>query len=196
MDTGLQLDQRLSVVNFSLVQNDPDAVEMSYNAISQSIVLPESWPVQFANIEVSVPQIDPSNAIGITHIDGRRTVVYLFPDVQVPVFGQFIPLGIANYMIPEADLNLIFLIVCFQADPDGNISGIGARCIDISGKDISAPFALVTTSAQLSGKFFYDQFLASDAQQAVAGRQDWDRGFVLISRLAPDVILSTYIPWY
>ena len=32
--------------------------------------------------------------------------------------------------------------------------------------------------------------------QMVAARGTWDRGFLLISRLSEDAILSTYLPWY
>ena len=204
MDTGLQLDQRLAGVNFSIVQSDLQAVRTGFERLNESTVLPEQWPIDFASTQVEIPDVnpltdggvDPSRAVGISHTDGRTTVVYLFPDISAPAYGQFCPLAVAQYVVPEVNMNLVFLLVCFQSDPNGAIEGLGARAIDPSGQEISAPFSLATSPGNLRGKFFYDEFISSSDRQAVAARSDWDRGFMLLSRLGPDIILSTYLPWY
>jgi hypothetical protein len=196
VDPKLELDKRLTGVNFSLIKSDRSAVDTSWDYISHSAVLPESWPVGFAGSSVQVPEPDKSSAFGIRHPDGRITAVFPFADVSVPEYGKFEPLAIANYCIPETDVRIILLLVCFQSDPGNSLSGLAVRSLDPQGVETSVPFALAVRSSELRGKFFYDEFIDGKENKAVAGRADWDRGFLLLTRLNADTVLSTYLTWY
>jgi hypothetical protein len=196
VDPKLELDQRLTGADFSLIQSDPGAVEVSRRALTQSTVLPEQWPIEFANTKVAVPSIDAARAVGIRHDDGRSTVVYLFPDVELPAYSKFEPLALAHYMIPAEGVNIVLLIVSFQSDSQGSLAGIAVRSLDPDGIETGVPFAIAAKSDELKGKFFYDQFLSGPDNQAIAGRPAWDRGFMLLTRYNPDTVLSTYLAWY
>ena len=74
------------------------------------------------------------------------------------------------------------LLVAFQSDPKGSLSGIGVKSMDTTGSELSAPFALDVGADELKGKFFYDQFIAGPQPQAIAARSDWDRGFMLLTK--------------
>ena len=196
VNAKLELEARLSGANFSIVQSDLDAVQASWEALTQSTALPDPWPIQFAGTQVEIPPLDPGNAVGIDHTDGRRTVVYLFPDASKPPYGQFSPLAVAHYMIPEPKTDIVLLLVCFQSDSQRAMAGLGVRSLDPAGEETSAPFALAAGPSDLAGKFFYDEFIESSKREAVAARSEWDRGFLLLTRFDPDTILSTYLPWY
>ena len=192
----LELETRLTGAAFSIVQSEPEAVMESYEALTGSAVIPEMWPLEFAGTSVEMPGIDPSTAIGIAGKSGRSMVVYPFPDVSMPEYGKIVPLAVAQYTIPEPEVQLVLLLICFQSDPEGSINGLSVRSVDTSGIETSAPFALATGPEELRGKFFYDEFLAGSEQQAVAANPGWDRGFMLLTRFTSDVILSTFLPWY
>jgi hypothetical protein len=196
VDPKLELETRLKGVDFSIVQSDSDAVHRGREAIARSVALPEPWPIDFAGTQIHVPSIDSARPVGLDHSDGRFTVAYLFPDIKPPKYGEFAPLAIAQYIVPEGQLDIVVLIVCFQSDPQGSLSGLGVKTLDTSGWELSAPFALAVGSNELKGKFFYDEFLAGGDRQAIAGRPDWDRGFMLLTRLDDKSVLSTYAPWY
>ena len=93
----LDLNTRLTGVNFPLIQTDPTAVLAGIDALSRSVALPEPWPLQFAGAQVHVPPIASARQVGISHPDGRKTIVYMFPDVKSPGFGQFEPLARSIY---------------------------------------------------------------------------------------------------
>jgi hypothetical protein len=196
VDPKLELDKRLTGVDFSLLQSNRDAVDTSWNSLSHSTVIPENWPVNFAGSSVKVPKIDPSHAVGIKHADGRITAVYPFPDSKIPEYGKFQPLALAHYMVPETRLDIVLLLVCFQSDPENSLSGLAVRSLDLQGVETSVPFAIAAKADELRGKFFYDQFLAGSENQAVAGRAEWDRGFLLLTRFDANTVLSTYLTWY
>ena len=62
---------------------------------------------------------------------------------------------------------------------------------NLEGYDVLFPVA-----PKYEGKNLYDEFISSGAVQTVAGRNGWDRGFILFTKLSEDVILSTYNTWY
>jgi len=194
--TSLDLETRLTGVDFSLVESNGDAVAESWRTLDEGDAIPETWELDFSRSRISPPTVDPSGAIGLEHSNGRLSVIYPFPDLEVPQYGGIVPLAVAHYRIPENNLDIILLLVCFQADPDGSLAGIGVRSVDTVGYGLSAPFALALKPEDLAGKFFYDEFLEGSAMQRVAARSEWDQGIMLVSRLSQDVILSTYVPWY
>jgi hypothetical protein len=202
LNTGLELEARLEAVNFSIVESDLDAVAVSWSALEHGEDLPRSWPVEFAGTEVELPPIDPDEGVGIAHTDGRVTAVYPMPEPRLPAYGEVLPLAVAHYHIPDraqdargTGLDIVLLMVCFQADPSGSLAGIGVRSVGVDGVEISAPFAVALRPEQLRGKFFYDEFIAGGEKQQVAARPSWDRGFLLLTRPTEDVVLSTYLPW-
>ena len=192
----MELEARLTSSEFSLLQSDREAVKESMQVLATSVVIPDLWQIDFASTEVKVPKLNPENAVGIKHTSGRISAVYLFDDVKMPGYGEFVPLALAHYLVPEPRLDVILLLVCFQSSPDGALTGIGVRSLDMEGVETSAPFALALDVSELQGKFFYDEFISGSAQQAVAGRASWDRGFLLLTRLSDFAVLSTYLPWY
>jgi hypothetical protein len=196
LDQSLALMTRLESADFSLVTSNPEAVAISLSVFSSEIILPDSWPVEFAGIDVDVPPINPSTAIGISHTNGRDTVVYPMANPPAPKYGDLIPIVIAHYYIPEPRMDLVLLLLAFQSDPGESASGIGIRAVGPDGTEISAPFALALTPEDLSGRFFYDDFIAGTETQRVAAREAWDQGVLLLTRLGPETILSTYVAWY
>jgi len=194
--TSLDLETRLQGVDFSLVETNRDAVMRSWEELDEGRAVPETWELAFSGSSIALPPVDPEEAIGILHSNGRSSVIYPMPDPDVPEYGEIMPLAVAHYRIPQNDLDIVLLLVCFQADPDGSLEGIGVRSVDRDGTGLSAPFALALRPGDLEGKFFYDEFIAGTSEQGVAARVEWDQGIMLVSRLSKDVILSTYVPWY
>lgn len=195
-DRDLELETRLRGAAFSIVESEPEVVMESYEALTASGVLPEMWPLEFSGTSIEIPAIDRSTAIGIKNRTGRLTVVYPFPDLVMPKYGKIVPLAVAHYMVPDKRLQIVLLLVCFQSDPQDSMSGLSVRSVDESGVETSAPFALATDPGELRGKFFYDEFLSGSKQQVVAANPNWDRGFMLLTQFNPEVILSTFLPWY
>ena len=196
LNLALELETRLREVDFSLVESDMGAVERSRGSLERSGMIPNPWPIRFAGEELPVSLVDALEATGITHENGRLTVIYPMPEPRVPGYGELVPIAIAHYFVPSPRLDIVLLLVCFQADPDGSLAGIGVRSVGTDGVEISAPFALALAPGELPEGFFYGEFMGSGKDQMVAARGTWDRGFLLISRLSEDAILSTYLPWY
>lgn len=195
INSVLDLETRLEDSSLEITEADPDAILMSRELIS-GMDLPSEWPIQFASREVQVPDIDFESGLGIVHTDSHITVVYPFEDFIMPGYSQFRPLGIAHYIIPSNDLDILVLLVCFQTDPDGSPEGLMLRSLDIEGRETSAPFAVTLPSGELAGRFFYDEFIESGRKFSLAANSGWSRGFLLLTRLDGDFILSTYLPWY
>lgn len=196
IDRAVELEARLSEADFSLLESDPEAVRLSWERLQESGELPRQWQLEFAGAALSVPPVDPEGAIGMFHSDGRLSVVYPFDDATLPSYGEIVPLAVAHYFVPETDVQVVLLLVCFQSDPKEGHAGIGVRSVAVDGREMSAPFALAVKPEELAGKFFYDQFFSMSEKHAVASRAEWNRGFLLITQLAPDAVLSTYLPWY
>ena len=196
IDRAVELEARLAEADFSLVESNPEAVRVSWEKLKEEEALPEPWLLEFAGASVHVPQANSDTAVGIVHADGRLSVLYPFPDPAVPTYGEIFPLAIAHYMVPDAEVQVVLLLVCFQGDPQGGLAGVGVRSVSRHGRETGAPFALAVRPEELAGKFFYDEFGSMSQVHAVASRADWDRGVLLITRLAPDAVLSTYLPWY
>jgi len=198
LEKTMQLKTRLEAADFRLVASDDEAVAKSWEALGEGSAIPQSWKLDFAGVEVAVPRIDPADAIGIAHTNGRITAVYPMPNPPMPKYGtgEIVPIAVAYYMIPEPRLDIILLLVCFQYDPKGSNQGIGVKSVNMEGVEVSAPFALALKPEELSGMFFYDEFISGSDVQRVAARKDWDQGFLLLTMLGADVILSTYVPWY
>lgn len=196
VNRALELDKRLTSADFSIIKSEPEVVKIAMEMMTQSVVIPEQWRIEFAGQTLDLPDIEQTVAQGYKHDDGRMTIVYMFQGVKVPDYGKFIPLAIAQYIVPEKNLQIVLLLVCFQSDPEGGLSGISVRSLDISGVETAAPFALAANCEDLKGKFFYNEFLDSADEQRIAGRSGWNRGFLLLSKLSKEVILSTYLSWY
>ncbi len=198
LEKTMQLKTRLESADFQLVASDDEAVAKSWAALGEGSAIPQSWKLDFGGVEVSVPHIDPADAIGIAHTSGRITAVYPMRNPPLPKYGagEIVPIAVAHYMIPDPRLDIILLLVCFQSDPKGSNQGIGVKSVNTQGVEVSAPFALALKPEELSGMFFYDEFISGSDVQRVAARNDWDQGFLLLTLLGPDVILSTYVPWY
>lgn len=196
LDVLMDFETRLSEANFILVESDTNAVTRSWEALEMGGRIPETWFVGFAGNQVTIPSPDPATAYGISHSDGRTTVVYLLGEPYYPEYGDFIPLAVAHYIVPQGDFDIILLVICYQTDPKGSMLGIGARTINPDGEDLSAPFAIAMNLDELLGKFFYDDFLESGEAQAVCERFESNQSFLLLTRLNDDSILSTYVPWY
>ncbi len=189
------LDRRLNRMDFSLVEDDPEASELSREILDNEIDIPNQWPKQFAGDRVAVQSPEQMRTLGILHDDGRSTCVYLLPEPRLPAYGELVPLAIAHYHIPDPNLDIVLLLVCFQSDPQEKLSGIGVRSIDPEGREVSTPFAVALKPEYLAGRELYDEFLSGEEVQAVGAHTGWSRGFLLLSRVAPDVILSAYLHW-
>ena len=196
LNMELELENRLTVADFSIIESDSDVVDESYSALMENVEIPVGIEVEFAGKDVGIPPISPDRAIGMQLTNGRSMVVYLFDDMQRPMYGEIRPLALSHYMIPSADLELVLLLVCFQYDTGESNVGIGVRSLNLEGTEMSAPFAVAVSPDELAGKFFYDGFIEGGDEQAVAGRDDWDQGFLLLTRLDDETVLSTYLPWY
>ena len=196
LDMMMDFETRLTDANFVIVESDESAVSTSWDRLGSGSRIPSSWEVDFSGTEISVPPPNPETAFGITHNDGRITVVYPVGEALYPDYGEIIPLAVAHYIIPSKDLEIILLVVCFQADPEGSMAGIGARTVNPDGEDLSAPFAIAMSNEELSGKFFYDEFINGGKDQAVCERSGSNQSFLLLTRLSDETILSTYVPWY
>ncbi len=195
-DESLKLMTRLEMADFSLVTSDAEAVAVSLSVLSNDLQLPDPWSLEFSGGELSLPELDPGNAYGISHPNGRASVIYTFPASAVPTYEQIVPVAVAHYRIGEAGTDLILLLVAFQSDPGGSNTGVGVLSLNTDGLEMSAPFALALTHDELSGRFFYDDFLSGDSDTALAGRPEWDQGVLILTRLGEEVVLSTYLPWY
>ncbi|MCX6646098.1 MAG: hypothetical protein NTY09_07060 [bacterium] len=196
LDMMMDFETRLTDANFVLVDSDNAAVSESWEKLESGARIPEKWGADFSGTEIAVPSCDPETAFGITHEDGRITVVYPVGQPGYPEYGNIIPLAVAHYLIPNKNLEILLLVVCFQSDPKGSMSGIGARTVNINGEDLSAPFAIAMSREELQGKFFYDDFINGGKVQAVCERSVSDQSFLLLTRLNEGTILSTYVPWY
>jgi len=196
LDAKLQLEARLQESEFDIITSSEQAVEMSWSIIGTEGIIPDTWHLDFSGSDITIPDISPESCTGILHPNGRVTAVYTFPDPQPPPYGELVPIAIAHYMVTEPELDILLLIVAFQADPDNNPAGIGVRTVDTDGYDLSAPFSIALDESELAGMFFYDEYIESDAVHSMAARTDWDRGFLLLTRLNDSIILSTYVPWY
>ncbi len=196
LEETLQLETRLEASEFSLMQSNEEAVAISWEMLDEGDILPASWHLEFAGEDIAIWNIDPGHAVGIMHPNGRVTTVYPVTEPITLEFGEIEPVCVAHYYIPEPRLDIILLLVCFQSDPDGSNAGVGVKSINIDGIEISAPFALALRQEDLSGLFFYDEFISGAEGQRVAAREEWDQGFLLLTRIGPEAILSTYLPWY
>ena len=196
LNRDLELEVRLSAANFELVSSDAGAVSESYSILTDNRNIPDTVPLEFAGKDVTVPAISTDNAVGMHMTNGRLMSVYMFDIPHRPGYGEIIPLALAHYAIPSNGLEFTLLLVCFQYDTEGSNLGIGVRSVSLDGVETSAPFAVALKPEELAGKFFYDDFIGSGEVQAVAGRDDWDQGFLLLTRLDDETILSTYLPWY
>jgi hypothetical protein len=196
LDMMMDFETRLNDANFVLVNSDNSAVNASWGMLESGARIPQQWSVDFSGTEITVPSPDPETAFGITHEDGRITVVYPVGQQGYPEYGNIIPLAVAHYLIPNKNLEIILLIVCFQSDSKGSMAGIGSRTVGINGEDLSAPFAIAMSREELQGKFFYDDFLDGGRVQAVCERSGSDQSFLLLTKLNEGTILSTYVPWY
>ncbi len=192
----LELDARLEMSGFSLVHNDRDAVDASWTVLDGGNIIPDLLEVEFAGEGVRISKPDPSEAIGISHTNGRLSVVYPLDSSEFPTFGDLVPIAMAHYVIPENETDILLLMLSFQVDKDESNIGVGLKTINMEGKEMSAPFAVAMEPEKLSGKFFFDEFLAGDQTHDVAARNEWDQGILLITKLSGTSILSTYLPWY
>jgi hypothetical protein len=195
-DESLGLMTRLESVDFDLVSSDPEAVAVSWEALEQGQVLPDPWPLELSGGSESIPPPDPDQAFGITHSNGRRSVIYMLPGISDPSYEQIVPLAVAHYYIPEPRQDIILLLTAFQTDPSESLQGIGVISVNTDGLEMSAPFALALKPEDLSGRFFYDEFVSGDSATGLAGRPEWDQGVLLLVRLREDAVLSVYLPWY
>lgn len=196
LDVLMDFETRLSEANFILVESDSSAVTRSWETLEMGGRIPETWFIGFVGNQVTIPSPDPVTAYGISHSDGRTTVVYPLGEPHYPEYGEILPLAVAHYIVPQGDFDIILLVICYQADPKGSMLGIGARTISPDGEDLSAPFAIAMNPGELQGKFFYDDFLDSGEAQAICERFESNQCFLLLTRLNDDSILSTYVPWY
>jgi len=196
LNKDLELEARLSAANFALVSSDAGAVAESHSILIKNHNIPDTVPLEFAGKDVTVPGISTDDAVGMHITNGRLMSVYMFDVPHRPGYGEIIPLALAHYVIPSTGLEFVLLLVCFQYDTEGSNLGIGVRSVSLDGVETSAPFAIALKPEELAGKFFYDDFVGSGEVQAVAGRDDWDQGFLLLTRLDEGTILSTYLPWY
>ena len=196
LDMMMDFETRLTEADFVLVESDTAAVAQSWEALESGGRIPATWEPDFAGIEVAVPSPDPLTAYGISHSDGRITVVYPVGEPEIPDYGEIIPLAVAHYIVPDKSLEIILLVLCLQADPEGSMMGVGARTVNPDGEDLSAPFAIAMSRDELQGKFFYDDFINGLESQAVCERSGSNQSFLLLTRLEEGTILSTYVPWY
>ena len=126
LNMELELENRLTVADFSIIESDADVVSESYSALMENIDIPRNLEVEFAGREVLIPSISPDDSIGMRLTNGRSMVVYLFDILNRPSFGEIMPLAIGHYTIPSADLEFVILLVCFQYDT--NESNVRDRC--------------------------------------------------------------------
>jgi len=194
LDRTLELKSRLDESNFEILKSDPFAVEASFRILSSENSVPSTWHVDFAGTDIDLSELKPEDGMGISHASGRISSVYAFSEFIAPKYGQFAPVAVAHYVIPENGLDIVLLIVCFQTDPDENPSGLSVRSLD--GIETSAPFAVAIDTSELKGLYFYDEYIDSGEKFSIAGRPDWDRGVLLLTRLDEDTVLSIYLPWY
>ena len=196
VDLQERINRRLETLDFSLVESDAEVVLQSREILEANAGIPNHWSLRFAGKTVDVPSLDESTPVGVAHDAGRFTCVYLLPDARMPEYTELLPLAVAHYHIPEPQVDIVLLLVCFQADPKGELWGIGVRSVDIEGWDTSSPFAVAVKQDMLTEREIYNEFLPSDHSQAVGARSGWNQGFLLLTKLTDDVVLSSYLPWY
>jgi len=196
LNRDLELEIRLTAADFSIIESYSEVVDASYASLLEKFTIPETVRLEFAGKDVGIPEISPGNAVGMGLTNGRSMVVYLFDIAHRPGYGEIVPLALSHYRVPSVDLDIVLILVCFQYDTEGSNVGIGVRSVNLEGVETSAPFAVALAPDELAGKFFYDEFINGGMEQAVAGREDWDQGYLMLTRLDEETIVSTYLPWY
>lgn len=196
LDKSMELSLRLEESEFSILDSEIPAVEYSYSVLNSGEDLSGTWYIEFAGKEVDVAAIDKGASWGLVYENQRRTAIYENDKFEVPAYGEIEPLAITHYIIPENEISVVLMLVCFQTDPTNDPRGLSVRSVDREGMETSAPFAVALNISELHGLMFYDEFIESGEKYAVAARKDWDRGCLLLTKISGETVLSTYLPWY